>query len=127
MAFPLELVGAGFAGAQAVGLGGNGGTVAATGSTQTDAAPVSTQASLQIVTAADGTKGVLLPSVEEGSECTLFNNTSSTLKVYPPLGGAIAVNGTGLGTLNAAFSHLTFKTVCYKYQSTTQIFPNVSS
>lgn len=125
MAFPAELLPVGVPSVQAMALGGQGASLAALGSLQTDAAPV--LASLTIVTAADGTKGVILPNVEVGSTCELFNNSASTLKVWPPVGESITVNGTGLGTANAAFSHLTFKVVRYTCVTPTQWLSNVSA
>lgn len=119
MATATEVTRGGVPYGTAVALGGVGGTVAALGSTQTDAAPV--VVSISTVTAADGTKGVILVG-QVGDEIWLFNSSASTLKVYPPLGSAITVGGTGLGTVNAAFSQLTFKCTVYKCQSTTQWF-----
>lgn len=117
MPYAKELVGTGFSPGQAAGAGGQYNALTATGSTQADAAAVT--ASMGIVASADGTKGVVL-SGQVGDEVTLFNNSASTLKVYPEVGGAIAVNGTGLGTTNAAFSHLTYKTVKYNKLTSTQ-------
>lgn len=116
----------GLSAGQAVALGGTKfASVAATGSTQTDAALVTSD--VAIVTAADGTKGVILPAAQPGDSVELFNNTASTLKVYPPTGAAITVNGTGTGSANAAFSHLTFKVARYTCLSSTQWFVNVSA
>jgi hypothetical protein len=125
MAFAKEMMGAGFSAGQAKGSGGGYATLAATGSAQGDAAAV--VASMTLATAADGTKGVILPAAEVGDECWIFNNSGSTLKVYPPAGSAIAVPGTGVGSANAAFSHLTYKTMMYKYFSSTQIVPVTSA
>lgn len=117
MAYAKELPGAGFSAGQALAIGGQYNAITATGSTQADAATIT--ASMGIVTGADGTKGVIL-SGQVGDEVTIFNNAGSTLKVYPETGGAIAVNGTGLGTTNAAFSHLTYKAAKYNKLTTTQ-------
>lgn len=125
MTMAKEVMGGGFSAGQALALGGGGQALAATGSTQADAAVVG--ASSVIVTAADGTKGVILPAAQPGDEIDIFNNAGSTLKVYPPSGAAIAVNGTGLGSANAAFSHLTYKEVTYKCYSSTQWTANVSA
>lgn len=56
-------------------------TVAAAGSVQGDAAELADGFSL--VTAADGTKGVILPAAAAGGLCVVKNNSASTLKVYP--------------------------------------------
>lgn len=125
MAYAKELMGAGFSGQQAKTVGGLYSAVTATGSAQTDAATVG--ASLSIVAGADGTKGVILPNVEVGDSCEIFNNSGSTLKVYPPSGGAIAVPGTGLGSANAAYSHTTYATVVYTKVTSTQWLPNKSA
>lgn len=120
MALAKDLMGAGFSAGQATALGGNYVTVAATGSTQADAATVS--ATNCVVTAADGTKGVIL-SGNVGDSCEVFNNSGSTLKVYPDSGAAIAVPGTGLGTANASYAHTTYAVVAYKKITTTQWLP----
>lgn len=119
MAFAKELTGSGFPGNQAIAIGGGYGTLAATGSTIADAAPVT--ASMTVVSGADGTKGVILPLAQVGDECTLFNNSGSTLKVWPQSTAAISVAGTGLGTAAASFSQLTYKATQYKWFTPTQI------
>ena len=117
MAYAKELMGAGFSAGQASGVGGIYTAVTAAGSSQTDATAVG--ASMAVVASADGTKGVILQG-QPGDEVWPFHNAGSTLKVYPPTGAAIAVNGTGVGSANAAFSHLTYKAAVYKCMTTTQ-------
>ena len=73
------------------------GTVAATGSDETDAAPLPL-APYVLVTAADGTKGVILPAAGIGTTIEVYA-PANTLKVYPPAG--CDING---GTDNAALS-----------------------
>lgn len=76
-------MGSGMTAAQAVSSGsGTIGTIAATGSTNADAAIVTGDSSY--VTAADGTKGVKLFDCEVGSKICVFNFAASILKVYPP-------------------------------------------
>lgn len=125
MASAVERMQGGLSAGQAQGIGGQGGSVAAAGSVQGDATTV--VASVSIATGADGTKGVILPAGSVGDEFTLFNNSGSTLKVWPPTGAAITVVGTGLGSANAAHSLLTFKTGRYICQSSTQYFAIVSA
>jgi len=120
MAMAKEVMGGGFSAGQAQALGGQGVTLAATGSTVADAALV--KSSICIVSGGDGTVGVVLPAGQVGDEIWLFNNSASTLKVYPNTGAGITVTGTGLGTADAVYSHLTYKTVLYKMQSATQWF-----
>lgn len=72
------------------------GTLAAAGSNQGTAAAIADSA--VEVTGADGTKGVILEDVEAGIT-VVWNNSASTLKVYPPSGAAI-----GVGAANAADS-----------------------
>ena len=117
MALAKELVGAGFSPGQAGGLGGVYTTFAAAGSTNADATSIG--ASMSVVTAADGTKGVILTG-QVGDEVWIFNNSGSTLKVYPTSGAAIAVPGTGLGTADAAYSHTTYASCVYKKLTSTQ-------
>lgn len=124
MAYAKELVGVGMSPGTASGIGGTYGAVVATGSTQANAAAIN--ASMAIVTAADGTKGAILTG-QVGDEVWVFNDSASTLKVYPPTGAAIAVVGTGVGTVNAAFSQLTYKTTIYKCLTSTQWLANTSA
>ncbi len=123
MAYARELVGP-FTSAQAGALGGGNASLTATGSVIGDAATVTS--SITIVNGADGTKGVALNG-QTGDSVVIFNNSASTLKVWPEAAAAIAVPGTGLGTAANAFSHLTYKTVIYYKQSSTQWFPNVTA
>lgn len=124
MAYAKELIPA-FPAGQAGAIGGQYNAVTATGSAITDAASV--VSSMGIVAGADGTKGVILNG-QVGDEVWLFNNSASTLKVYPETSSvAIAVPGTGLGTGGAAFSHLTYKVVIYKKVTSTQWFPQVTA
>ena len=123
MAYASELTGA-FPPGQAGSVGGQYNAVTAAGSAQGSAAPLT--ASMSVVAGADGTKGVILKG-QPGDEVWVFNNSGSTLKVYPPTGAAIAVVGTGVGTANAAFSQLTYKTTIYKCLTSTQWLANTSA
>lgn len=125
MALATEIMGGGLSAGQAQAINGQGASIAGAGSTQATATAVNV--SNAIITGADGSVGVILPAGQVGDNVTLFNNSASTLKVYPPVGAAIAVPGTGLGSANAAFSHLTYKTVTYRCQSSTQWFPTVTA
>jgi len=118
MALAKELMGLGFPGAQASGIGGQGGSLAALGTSLATGAPVT--AGITIVTGADGTTGVTLVG-GVGDSVWLFNNSASTLKVYGDASTvAISVAGTGLGSAGSAFSQLTYKATLYIKQSTTQ-------
>lgn len=80
-------------------------SVAATGSAQGDAAALSATKFLHTVTAADGTKGVILPAIataDIGKIHTIISTAAAVLKIYPATGGTI--NG---GSANAAFSSAT--------------------
>jgi hypothetical protein len=124
MALSKDLIGAGVPPLMATSLGGGYQAVTATGSSQTDAATLT--ASNCVVASADGTKGVVL-SGNVGDSCVVFNNSASTLKVYPNSGAAIAVPGTGLGSANAAYSHTTYAVVTYKKITSTQWLPSKSA
>lgn len=118
------MMGAGFSAGQASALGGQFVTVAAAGSAQSNATPIT--ASMCLVTAADGTKGVILAG-QAGDEVWVQNSSASALPVYPPTGAAIAAPGTGLGTANAAYSHTAHAVVIYKCVSNTQWLPSKSA
>lgn len=62
-------------------------TVAATGSTQANAAPIAT--GFTLVSGADATKGILLPAAAAGLTCVIKNNAGSVLKVWPASSDAI--------------------------------------
>lgn len=117
MALAKEVMGGGFSAGQAKALGGNYVAVTATGSSQSDAAQLT--ASNCVVASADGTKGVIL-TCDVGDSQWVFNNSGSTLKVYPQTGAAIAVPGTGLGSANAAYSQTTYSSCEYIRLTTTQ-------
>lgn len=125
MAYAKELVGGAISPVTAGVIGGAYGAVAAAGSTQADGTVVN--ASMAIVTAADGTKGVTLYAGQVGDSVEIFNNSGSTLKVYPDSGAAISVAGTGLGSANAAFSQLTYKMTRYTKVTSTQWLANTSA
>lgn len=74
------------------------GVVAAAGTNQATAAAVPLKPFVA-VTAADGTKGVVLPQVGAGVEITIHNLANATLKVYPPTGDNI-----NSGTINASIN-----------------------
>ncbi|MES2208589.1 MAG: hypothetical protein V4515_00135 [Chloroflexota bacterium] len=68
--------------------------VTAAGSTQADAAALSE--GFNVVTGADATKGVVLPTAVAGMRVELKSVTAAVLKIYPATGGAInaiAANG----------------------------------
>jgi len=76
-------------------------TVAATGSNQSDAAPITT--GFTLVTAADATKGVKLPAAAAGLVCIVKNNVAAILKVWPNTDDAInAVAANSNDTLAAS-------------------------
>jgi hypothetical protein len=126
MALAREVMLGGFSAGQANALGGQyNSSLAALGSSQGTAALVTT--SNVIVTGADGTKGIVLPAGQPGDEILVFNNAASTCPVYPPAGAAITVVGTGLGSANAAFSLLTYKSAQFNCLSATQWLVNVSA
>lgn len=66
-------------------------TVAAAGSVQGDAALLVD--GFNLVTAADGTKGVLLPAASAGRQVIVKNSSASALKVWPYSGDAINAIG----------------------------------
>jgi hypothetical protein len=125
MALASKMMGGGLSAGQAKAINGNYAALTAAGSSQATATAVT--ASMCVVASADGTKAVRLPAGEVGDEVRIFNNSGSTLPVYPHVGGAIAVVGTGLGSANAAFSQLTYKDTTYKLVTSTQWLANTSA
>ena len=126
MALAKKIMGGGISAVTAKAICGDYAAVTAAGSAQTDATTVN--ASNSVVASADGTKGVILPAVSHpGESVTIFNNSASTLKVYPPSGAAIAVPGTGLGSANASYAHTTYAACIYTCLTSTQWLVNKSA
>lgn len=125
MALATELMGAGFSGGQASGVGGQYAALTAAGSSLATATTVT--AGNAVIASADGTKGVRLNG-QAGDTVWLFNNSGSTCPVYPDTSSvAIAVPGTGLGTAGSAFSLLTYKVAAFKKITSTQWLVIVSA
>ena len=116
-AMAKDVMGAGFSAGQATGLGGGYAAVTATGSLISDAATLT--ASNCVVAGGDNTKGVAL-ACNVGDTVLVFNNSASTLKVWPESAAAISVTGTGLGTAANAFSLATYKQAAFKKITSTQ-------
>lgn len=119
-----DIMGGGTSAGAARGIVGSTGTVAAAGSAQGSAAAIGFATG--VITAADGTKGVILPTMIPGEEITIFNNANANLLVYPATGAAISVSGTGLGSANAALTVAAYKTAHFIAYSSTQIISHVS-
>lgn len=93
------------------------GTLAALGSTQTDAAAITT--TVTQVTAVDGTKGVKLPalsSVTTGQTLVIINSsTTSALKYYTNASGETVFGQSGTTAISLAAKGMA---ICKKYDST---------
>jgi hypothetical protein len=98
-------------------------SVAALGINNTDAASI-TGYGLTVVTAADGTKGVILPTAVAGG-IVYIKSTAGILKVYPAAGGTINALTATTGAYSTAAAGVTILVA----SSTTQwyTFPLVSS
>ena len=95
MTLAKELMGVGIS-AEAAKLIPNG-TVAAV--TATSSGTISTAVELAAgVNRVTGSDSVRLPSVNPGQSVMVINDTGSTIKVFPPSGGAIQVVGTSFGS-----------------------------
>ena len=88
-------------------------TVAATGSTQSDAASISD--GLTLVTAADATKGVKLPAAIAGRTVIIKNGANAVLKVWPASGDGINAITVDSNYVLAAFT----SSLLVAYDSTT--------
>jgi hypothetical protein len=91
------------------------GTVAAVTATSssTQATAVELSAGINRVTGSDGVK---LPAANPGDSLLIINDTGSTIKIWPPTGGAIQVPGTSFGAAvvnaNATLTLLVALQVC---------------
>jgi hypothetical protein len=90
------------------------GTVAAVTATSssTQANAVELAAGVNRITGADG---VRLPNVNAGESVICVNDTGSSVKVWPPTGGAVQIPGTsfGLAVVNTAGTLTQFSTATY--------------
>ena len=112
MTLPVELVRAGMPPGTAT-TACNGTTAAVTAtSSSTLATAVELSAGINRVTGSDG---VRLPNCEAGGSVLVVNDTGSSIKVWPPTGGAIQIPGTSFGSAVAgtAATHTLFSTVVY--------------
>lgn len=108
MALAKDLVPAFPAGQAAANGGQCNGALVATGSTLANSTPV--VVSNSIVTGADGAKGVTLPAMAPGELVLIFNNSASTLLVWPPSATvALSTPGSGMGTAGNSASLTTFR------------------
>ena len=93
-------------------------TVAAAGSTNADAAAIAAATYICVVTAADGTKGVILPTMVDGQTIKVKNNAGSILKIYPFSGAAI----NGLTATTGALSMAANTIADFTRTSSTQLY-----
>lgn len=89
--------------------------VAAAGSAQGDAGALTGE--INVVSAADATKGVILPTAVAGMVIYVKNNVNAVLKVYPATGGAINAIAA-----NGALSQAALTNAIYIATSATQWF-----
>jgi hypothetical protein len=114
MALAKELVASGFHTSQTSALGGSTVTGITAGTTQTQAGAVAlTGANNLVGTVAVANDGVRLPVADVGDVIFVRNGGANTVKIYPPVGGAI--NG---GTVNAAVTLATLTSTRFVYTST---------
>jgi len=91
-------------------------TLAATGSLISDGAQINSQ--VVSVTAANGTKAVVLPSAQKGMEIVVVNtDASNTLPVFPFNGDSAAINA---GSANASFVVGAGRSATFHAESKTQ-------
>lgn len=93
-------------------------TVAAAGSTNADAAAVPASTYICVVTAGDGTKGAILPTMVDGQTIKIKNNAAAILKVYPFSGAAI----NGLTATTGALSMAANTIADFTRTSSTQLY-----
>jgi|SRR5580658_3361909 hypothetical protein len=105
---------------QAVAQEGQTNNVTATGSTLANSTLLTSTYSF--VTGADGTKGVTLPIMAVNESCVIYNNSASSLIVWPGSGTiAISAAGSGLGTAGSSATLTTYKQASYRQISATQV------
>ena len=102
-------------------------TLAATGTVQADAAPITTAPqSFVLVTGANAAAGVLLPNAAVGSEVTIKNDdvANAVLKVWPKGTNAINALGASNALSMAAKTSATFRVGPNSLWYTTPLVPS---
>lgn len=96
MALANKVMGGGFSAGQAKALcGGVAGSVSAAGTTQGTATALT--ASVNYITTAAASSGVILPNCEIGDSVKVYNGGANTLTIYPPTSGKINSASTNAG------------------------------
>ena len=95
MALAKELMGAGISAGAARTI--PNGTVAAVAATSSSALATAVELAAG-VNRVTGSDGVRLPNVGAGESVMVINDTSGSIKVWPPSGGAIQIVGTSFGS-----------------------------
>lgn len=103
-------------------LSGDAAAVTPAGSSQSDGTAIT--AKINVITGADGTKGVVLPAGDGDTAVYLLYSATATnaCKVYPPTGGSI-----NAGAANAAFSMTAQKPTLFVRVSSTQWLAQMSA
>lgn len=94
MANPPELMGVGFSAEQAKMMSSGAVSAVTATSSSTQATAIEIKSGVARITGSDGVK---LPASSPGASFLLINDTGSTIKVWPPTGGAIQIPGTSFG------------------------------
>lgn len=100
---------------EAAGVSEFAAVVAAAGANQGNATALTSRRN--VVTAADGTKGVRLPVMTAGDSIHVINNNAAVLKVYPSTGATINALAA-----NAAFSLGPGREAIFEASSATQLY-----
>lgn len=118
MALYADLVPVYPAGQAVASFGQSNAGLAAAGTNLATATPI--RVSNTIVTGATGATGVALPMMAPGESLTIFNNSASSLLIYPPATVAISITGSGMGTAGVALTLTTFRGSTIRAYSATQ-------
>lgn len=117
MSLAKEMVAAGLHYVAAQAINGSVVTGITAGTTQTQAGATALTGTVNVVgTVAVANDGVILPVVEKGDNIFVRNGGANTVKIYPPVGGA--VNG---GTANAAVTLAAGASTTFYYTSTINV------
>lgn len=117
MSLAKEMVASGLFVNAAKAVNGSVVTGVTAGTTQTQAGATALVGATNVVgTVGTENDGVILPVAETGDTVFVRNGGANTMKVYPPVGGA--VNG---GTANAAVTLAAGASATYRYTSTVNV------
>lgn len=92
--------------------------IIATGTTQTDAAQLSS--ARNVITTSSGSTGVKLPPCEEGAEILIYNLSGQTIQIYTKETSGVTMNAAVAGSTGVQIGN-TKTAICFGSSATTWV------